>query len=109
MAVLDTTLLDRIMAEMPPTIIYYVADRTAYGIYQELGTTKMAAQPHVTPVVESHRANDTIGQALKIYGLLGVDKALRATAFTIVGDIYPMAPFDLGQLRNSYHVTKERP
>ena len=34
---------------------YLVADAVEYGIYQELGTHKMAAQPFLVPAVESVR------------------------------------------------------
>ena len=34
---------------------YWVADAVEYGIYQELGTYKMAAQPFMVPAVEKVR------------------------------------------------------
>ena len=34
---------------------YIVADSVEYGIYQELGTHKMAAQPFMVPAVEAVR------------------------------------------------------
>lgn len=32
--------------------LYHVADGVAYGIYQELGTSRMTGQPFMTPAVE---------------------------------------------------------
>jgi hypothetical protein len=109
MAILDTAVLDDILAKLPPSITYYIADGVQYGVYQELGTSKMAAQPHVTPAVEGHRNADTFGRAVQAYGLLGYDRAFRSFVFTILADIKALAPFDTGNLRNSYHVTQERP
>lgn len=36
--------------------LFRVQDGVEYGIYQELGTSKMAAQPFLTPAVEAERA-----------------------------------------------------
>ena len=35
--------------------LYWVADGVEYGIYQELGTSKMASQPFLVPAVEAVR------------------------------------------------------
>jgi HK97 gp10 family phage protein len=34
-------------------LTYRIEDGVSYGIFQELGTSKMSAQPHVVPVVEA--------------------------------------------------------
>lgn len=47
--------------------LYHVQDGVEYGIYQELGTSKMAAQPFLVPSVESERINHNqrLGKAVE--------------------------------------------
>lgn len=46
-------------SEVGPTTVW-VHDGTDYGVYQELGTYKMAAQPYLRPAVE--RVAKTLGK-----------------------------------------------
>jgi len=107
--------LDQMMRDMPQSITYYIADGVEYGIYQELGThnedgsRRMEARPHVMPVIEHHKAAHTDADVVRAYGINHIDRAWRSLAFTILADIKNMAPYRYGNLRNSYHVTKERP
>lgn len=41
---------------MTDKLTYTISDGVAYGIFQELGTSKMAAQPHVVPALEDGEA-----------------------------------------------------
>lgn len=41
---------------MTSKLTYTIRDGVPYGIFQELGTSKMAAQPHVVPAVEDGEA-----------------------------------------------------
>jgi HK97 gp10 family phage protein len=55
-APVDTgALKNSIHAERKRRGLYWVADGVEYGIYQELGTSRMAAQPFLVPAVEAVR------------------------------------------------------
>jgi HK97 gp10 family phage protein len=41
---------------MTDNLTYTIRDGVPYGIFQELGTSKMAAQPHVVPAMEDAEA-----------------------------------------------------
>ena len=41
---------------MTGRLMYTIRDGVSYGIFVELGTSKMAAQPHVVPVIEDAEA-----------------------------------------------------
>ena len=52
-APVDTgALKNSIHTEKQKSKLYWVADGVNYGVYQELGTYKMAAQPFMGPAVE---------------------------------------------------------
>ncbi len=44
---------------MTDKLTYTIRDGVSYGIFQELGTSKMAAQPHVVPAMEGAEAEIT--------------------------------------------------
>lgn len=48
-------LKNSIATEQKSRFLYWVADGVEYGIYQELGTSRMAAQPFMVPAVENVR------------------------------------------------------
>jgi len=55
-APVDTgALMNSIHNEKKDRMVYWVADGVEYGIYQELGTSRMAAQPFMGPAVEAIR------------------------------------------------------
>lgn len=55
-APVDTgALRDSIEAEQSASLEWLVHDGVDYGIYQELGTSRMQAQPFVVPAVEGYR------------------------------------------------------
>lgn len=41
-------------SKMTEELVYTVSDGVPYGIFQELGTSKMAAQPHLIPAIENN-------------------------------------------------------
>lgn len=43
-------------------LLYTIYDQVEYGIWQELGTSKMGAQPFMTPAIE--RVSGQIGQMI---------------------------------------------
>ena len=56
LAPVDTgALRNSIGTEQQSPFMFWVMDGVNYGVYQELGTYKMRAQPFMTPAVESHR------------------------------------------------------
>jgi HK97 gp10 family phage protein len=54
--VLTGALRNSIHVEKPGRLYRTVGDSVDYGIYQELGTSRMAAQPFLVPAVEKVRA-----------------------------------------------------
>lgn len=63
-APVDTgALKNSIAAEKKARFLWWVADGVEYGLYQELGTSRMTAHPFMVPAVESVRK-----QVAKIIG-----------------------------------------
>lgn len=55
-APIDTgALASSIHVEKKQPLLCWVGDGVEYGIYQELGTSRMSAQPFMTPAVEATR------------------------------------------------------
>jgi HK97 gp10 family phage protein len=53
LAPVDTgALQNSIRASMQSDLLWWVGDGVEYGIYQELGTSRMAAHPFMRPAVE---------------------------------------------------------
>lgn len=83
--------------------IRVIADGVEYGLFQEMGTSRGAAQPFMKPAVEAVRAgfNKAMQGALTMEQItLVVDKA----AFDIERLAKQNAPVDTGALKNSIHV-----
>ena len=59
-------LANGIHPEKKGRLTYWVLDSVDYGIYQELGTSKMAAQPFMVPATES-AVKDLIEAVKKAY------------------------------------------
>jgi len=99
----DAKLREMIRATKGKKPIRVVADGVEYGLYQELGTTKMDAQPFMVPAVEKVRpgfteafkGDEKFMQAEQI-----VEKAARDVERFAKQD----APVDTGALRGSIHV-----
>lgn len=53
--VIDTgALLDSIVAEQPSEDLTLVRDGVEYGVYQEFGTSRIAARPFFTPAIANY-------------------------------------------------------
>ena len=53
--VIDTgALYDSIVAEQPNQELTVVRDGVTYGVYQEFGTSRIAARPFFTPAIENY-------------------------------------------------------
>ena len=83
-----------------------VADGVEYGLYQEMGTTRMAAHPFMRPAVEAVRIGFT--KAFKEAGsnFALADQVVEKTARDIERLAKQQAPVDTGALRASIHVVK---
>jgi len=79
-----------------------VADGVEYGIYQELGTSKMPAHPFMTPAVEAMR--DKFADAVRKGWMIALENVLDKVAMDIVARAKALAPVDTGLLKNSIHV-----
>lgn len=77
--------------------IYVVGSSVEYAIYQELGTSKMSAQPYLRPAAEAVSARfDTIAEQAD-----GPGDIVRRMALAIEAEAKQRAPVDTGTLRNS--------
>ena len=81
-----------------------VADGVEYGLYQEMGTHRMAAHPFMRPAVEAVRAGFT--KAFKAAGsnFALADQVVEKTARDVERLAKQHAPVDTGALRASIHV-----
>jgi len=104
----DRAGLDSLIAHTGGKVERYVADGVEYGIYQETGTSRMAAQPFMHPAAEAVRPGLT--QALKNQLTdAQVEGVVVKAAFDIEGIAKQLAPVDTGALKNSIHVTEAKP
>jgi len=105
----DTAKLDQIIAALPKEkIVRFVADGVEYGLYQEMGTSRMSARPFMSPAVEAVRGG--FNQAFNgIDSLMQAEAVVDKTAFDIEAGAKINAPVDTGALRSSIHVTPDRP
>lgn len=77
---------------------YVVGTNVEYALYNEYGTYKMAAQPHVRPAIDATRRK--MGRiAVEANDL---DDYLLRVALLLEGEIKHRAPVDTGRLRASY-------
>lgn len=107
-ATLDRAKLDQIMKasrQSPQRRI--IADGTEYGVFVELGATKMGARPYLVPAFERNTKDldRAIGQAIERGANL--DDVIGKVAFDIQGDAQKMVAVDTGNLKNSLHVETE--
>lgn len=102
----DTKLVRMIKQTRGKKPMRIVADGVEYGIHQELGTHRTAAQPFMRPAVESVRPGFTTAwkAAGSNFGL--ADKVVEKTARDVERLAKQNAPVDTGALRASIHVVK---
>lgn len=92
------------------SITRWVHDGVEYGVYQELGTSRMGAQPFLRPAVEANRRGFEIavrraGEEYLFDPVALIDKV----AFEVLSGAKMRAPVDTGALVNSLTVSEERP
>ena len=101
----DTELLRLMRATSGPGPVKIVADGVEYGIYQELGTSKMTAQAFMGPAVEAVRPG--FNQAFS--GVITNAQAaavITKTAFDVERGAKQRAAVDTGAMRSSIHVVE---
>jgi hypothetical protein len=103
----DAKLQQIIRASGQPIRRRIIADGVEHGVYVELGTTRMAARPHLVPSFEDNTRNlgRALGQAVERG--VSLDDVMNKTAFDIQHDYQDGVPVDTGSLKNSIHVEEE--
>lgn len=107
---LDARVMEELIKSTDGTITRWVHDGVEYGIYQEMGTHKMAAQPFMRPSIEANRRG--FERALKHFGFEGLRNAVdvvEKVAFDVLAGAQIRCPVDTGALVNSLSVSKEQP
>lgn len=84
-----------------------IADGVLYGVFNELGTSKMAARPALVPAFEKHTQNldKALGQAIERG--VNLDNVMGKVAFDIQGDWAGNVAVDTGAFKNSIHVEEQ--
>ena len=103
---IDTAILDKLIADTGGEVVRIVADGVNYGIYQELGTVKMGAQPFMSPAVEAVRGG-FMRAAEKVVSNAQAIGVVEKTARDVERGAKERAPVDTGALMNSIHVIEE--
>jgi len=106
---LDVAKLEAFISATGAETVRYVADGVEYGQFQEMGTVRQGyAQPFMRPATEAVRA----GWEAAFKNNL-TDEQVKAVvvkaAFDIEGIAKQLAPVDTAALRNSIHVTEDKP
>ena len=83
-----------------PAVTAIVADGVEYGIWQETGTSKMAAQPFMVPAVDAVRPGWVAAFKNQLTDAQ-VSEVVRRAAFDIERGAKERAPVDTGALKNS--------
>lgn len=99
----DAKLRALIQATKGKRPVRVVADGVEYGLYQEMGTVYVPAQPFMKPAVEEVRKG--FGQAFKgAITLRQAEEVVEKAARDVERGAKMRAPVDTGALKNSIHV-----
>lgn len=103
----DRKLQEIIRGTSEPVRRRVIADGVNYGLFAEMGTSKMAAQPFLVPAFEQgvRGLGDTLGKAVEAG--VSLDSVMSKTAFDIQRMAQENAPVLTGALKNSIHVETE--
>jgi len=99
----DLAVLDNLIANTGKTAERIVADGVNYGIYQELGTSKMGAQPFMSPAVEDVRGG-FMQAAAQVVTNAQAEAVVEKAARDIERGAKQRAAVDTGAMKNSIHV-----
>jgi len=100
---IDLAVLDRLIANTGKTAERIVADGVNYGIYQELGTSKMGAQPFMSPAVEDVRGG-FMQAAAQVTTNAQAEAVVEKAARDVEKGAKQRAPYEFGVLKGSIHV-----
>jgi hypothetical protein len=95
--------LDRLISSTGARVERIIADGVEYGVFQELGTSRLAPQPFMSPAVEAVRPGFEAAFANQLTDAQ-VESVIIKTAFDIERGAKERAPVDTGALKNSIHV-----
>lgn len=101
----DSKLVELIAATKGKRPVRIVADGVEYGIYQEMGTTRIPAHPFMKPAAEAVRRGyiKAIGQ---VDNWEVAEQVTEKAARDIERGAKQRAPVDTGALRASIHVVE---
>ena len=99
----DDTKLRELIANTGKEVQFIVADGVHYGIYQEFGTSKMAAHPFMSPAIEAIRPSFIAAFRGKITNSQ-VYQVCKKAAYDVMRLAQDFAPVRYGFLKNSIHV-----
>jgi len=99
----DDRALKALIANTGGRVEKIIADGVNYGIYQEFGTSKMGAQPFMSPAVEAVRPGWDAAFTNQLTDQQ-VEGVVTKAAFDIERGAKERAPVDTGALKNSIHV-----
>lgn len=89
---------DLINVQLEDDVVWVTGSRVPYAVYQEFGTSKMAAQPFLFPAAREAQRN--IGRITQ--GAQSVEEAVKLVALWIEGEAAKRAPVgDTGNLQAS--------
>lgn len=100
---IDDSELQRLIRKSKGKAVRFVADGVEYGLFQEMGTSRMPAHPFMRPAVEAVRP----GFARAFEQVTTIEQAeavVEKTARDVERIAKQNAPVDTGALRNSIHV-----
>lgn len=104
--VVDTARLDELIRKIPnKKVVRILHDGVDYGIHQELGTTKMAAQPFMTPAAEAVR-QPFLGGLKQLSNLERIETFVEKVAYDALGVAHIHVPVDTGLLKSTLKVSK---
>lgn len=103
--VVNKAVLEQLIREINGKPVRYVHDGVDYGVYQEFGTYKMAAQPFMNPAADAVRPAFDAG-IKKLSNLRQAESFVDKVATDLVGHARAMAPVDTGALKNSIRASR---
>lgn len=102
---IDDSKLRELIAGTGGETVAIVADGVEYGIYQEMGTSKMKAHPFMHPAAEAVRPSLTKAFQNQLTNAQ-IEIVVKKIAFDVEGIAKDLAPVRYGNLRNSIHVVQ---
>lgn len=100
---IDMSMLDFMISHTGRRVERIIADGVTYGIYNELGTSKMPAHPFMSPAVEAAQGG-FMSAAAQVTTDVQAEAVVEKAARDIEKGAKERAPVDTGALANSIHV-----